>query len=200
MGRLNISLSNDQIKKIQELAQEQGKTISSIIGESVTLYEKIVQMGRNLKDIEKIVTLLSLIQGLDAVPVPSILLDFSIAKCIENSQEDTIKIWYDTGKKLGEVIKTMAKNVEELKKLVDQYKNIIPVNKLEINGDDRELEIILVGSGYSRESSLATANGLKGFMEVFGFNDFKEEILEGFVKVKGRKIPDANEIKRSFSK
>ncbi len=186
MGRLNISLNNEQIEKIQRLAKEQGKTVSSIIGESVAIYEKILETGKNLKDMENLLTLASLIQGLDAIPVPSILLDYSIGKCMEASSRETEEMWYETGKKFGELIKTIAKDIEDLKRLSNQFKNIIPIKTVEIQGDDQEVTVILVGSGYSKYSAIATSKAARGFLSAYGFSEFQDEVMPGFVKVRGR--------------
>ncbi len=185
MGRLNVSLNNETIKKIQELAENEGKTISSIVSEAFSLYDTIIKSGRTKKDIEKIFNILTLMRTFEAVPVPSILLDFSISKCMETSSEETKKFWKERGKQLGEILKNVAPTISDVKNMAQDYKSILPINGLEIINNGNEITFILTGTGYTKSSSLATAYAIEGFLESYNFKDFKIEALEGFVKVLG---------------
>ncbi len=187
MGRLNVSLSNDTIKKIQEISKREGKTISSIVSESISIYEDISKSGRNRKDIEKIFNILSLMKTFEAIPVPSVLLDFSITKCMNSSSDETISFWKERGKQLGMIIKEVAPEVEDVKNMAQDYGPLLPLNGLEVMNKNDLITVILTGTGYTRNSSLATAYAVEGFLESYGYGDFNIEVMEGFVKVDGRK-------------
>ncbi|MGC8655693.1 MAG: hypothetical protein ACP5RG_03170 [Thermoplasmata archaeon] len=187
MGRLNVSLSNETIKKIQEISKREGKTISSIVSESVSLYDDIAKYGRNRRDIEKIFNILSLMKTFEAIPVPSILLDFSISKCMSASSDETISFWKERGRQLGVIIKEIAPDIEDVKNMAQDYGSLLPLNGLEVIHKNDSVTVILTGTGYTKNSSLATAYAVEGFLESYGYQEFKIEVMEGFVKVDGKK-------------
>jgi len=187
MGRLNVSLSNDIIKRIQEISKREGKTISSIVSESISLYDDFSKYGRNRKDIEKIFNILSLMKTFEAIPVPGILLDFSISKCMSTSSDETISFWKETGKQLGVIIKEIAPDIDDVKKMVQDYGPLLPLNGLEVIHKNDSVTIIITGTGYTKNSSLATAYAVEGFLESYGYKEFNIQVMEGFVKVDGKK-------------
>ena len=49
-----------------------------------------------------------------------------------------------------------------------EYALFTPLTKMELKTDDKEVELILMGTGYSMASARVTAGAIKCFLEVYG--------------------------------
>ncbi|MCL4412700.1 MAG: hypothetical protein M1526_05030 [Candidatus Thermoplasmatota archaeon] len=183
MARMNISITNEMVQRIQNLSKEDNKTVSSIVTESIGIYEYLKENHLNWKDLERLSDYLRLTKAMNAIPVPSILLDFTIGKCVACSKEETLNSWMDRGKQLGEFIKSMAGTVEDLQEIIKKYSKFLPLDGVDMRIEDGKITFIVNGAGYSKESAMVTSAGIQGFLEVYGYKDFHAEIIEGFVKV-----------------
>ncbi|MEM0134340.1 MAG: hypothetical protein QXU18_03820 [Thermoplasmatales archaeon] len=185
MARLNVSLTNEMAKKIQDSADADGKTISSIITESVDLYLHIKNMGLSRSQLMKLMKFLEVTKSVDAVPVPSLLLDTTLNLALANSGEKVIDIWCETGRIAGELIKSIVPDIRQLAQEFKEYSLFTPLTKMELKTDENGVELILMGTGYSMGSARVTAGAIKCFLEVYGVKNLSESISEGFVKVNG---------------
>ncbi|MGC8617614.1 MAG: hypothetical protein ACP5UZ_02580, partial [Thermoplasmata archaeon] len=171
---------------------EDGKTISSIITESVDLYLHLKTMGLSRSQLMKLMKFLEVSKAVDAVPVPSLLLDTTLNLAISNSADKVMDIWCESGRIAGELIKSIVPDVRQLSQEFKEYALFTPLTKMELKTDDKEVELILMGTGYSMASARVTSGAIKCFLEVFGVNNMSESISEGFVKVKGSIADDQN--------
>lgn len=185
MARLNISLTNEMAKRIQDSADEDGKTISSLITESVDLYLHLKKMGLSRNQLMKLMKFLEVIKSVDAVPVPSLLLDTTLNLALTSSEEKIFDVWCETGRIAGELIKSIVPDITQLSNEFKDYATFTPLSKLELKADGKEVELILMGTGYSMGSAKVTASALRCFLQVYGVTNLSESVSEGFVKVKG---------------
>jgi hypothetical protein len=185
MARLNISLTNEMAKKIQDIAESDGKTISSLVTESVNIYMKLRETGLSKDQLLKMLKFQELTKAISAVPVPSLLLDLSINMALQASQEKTLELWAERGKVIGELLKSISPDLTELSKEIKEYSDLIPLDSVDLKVEGNNVELMLVGTGFSIGASSVTAAGMKGFLEVYGIKNLKETISEGFVKITG---------------
>lgn len=185
MARLNVSLTNEMARKIQDAAESEGKTISSLMTESVDIYLKLKSSGLSKGEFMKLLRFQELMKSVNAVPIPALLLDLNISMAIESSENKTLELWTQRGKVLGEFFIGISPDLEHLSSEMKNYANLMPLNKMELRVDDNRIELLLMGTGFSIASSKATAAGLKGFLDVYGVKNMVETISEGFVKVCG---------------
>jgi hypothetical protein len=59
------------------------------------------------------------------------------------------------------------------------------LDSVDLKVEGNNVELMLVGTGFSIGASSVTAAGMKGFLEVYGIKNLKETISEGFVKITG---------------
>ncbi len=185
MARLNVSLTNEMAKKIQDSAEEDGKTISSIITESVDLYLHLKEMGLSRTQLMRLMRFIEVSKSIDAVPVPSLLLDETLNVALSNSEKKIMDAWCESGRIAGELIKSLVPDMKKLTEEFKEYSAFTPLTKMEIKSNDNEVELLLMGTGYSMGSAKVTVGAIKCFLEVFGVKNMKESISEGFVKVSG---------------
>ena len=185
MARLNISLSNEQAKGIQELSKEEGKTIGSVITESVDLYEKLKKNHISKDQIESMIRFHEISKSIGAVPISAIMLDLSVTAAVKCAEEDMMKMWCDRGRIFGELVKGIAKSIDDLSQLVEEFESFLPTDRLEIRRVDDDVEILMIGSGYSLTASKLTAEGAKCFLTVYGYKEFEQQLGEGYVRIKG---------------
>jgi hypothetical protein len=185
MARLNVSLTNEMAKRIQDSADEDGKTISSIITESVDLYLHLKNMGLSRNQLMKLLKFLEVTKSVDAVPVPSLLLDTTLNLAISNTEDKVLDIWCESGRIAGELIKSIVPDITMLSQEFKEYALFTPLTKMELKTDSNEVELILMGTGYSMGSAKVTAKAIECFLNVYGVKNISNSISEGFVKVKG---------------
>ncbi len=185
MARLNISLTNEMAKKIQDSADEDGKTISSVITESVDLYLHLKEMGISRSQLIRFVRFLEVTKSINAVPVPSLLLDTTLSMSLTSSQEKVTEAWCEAGRITGEFFKTVVPDIDKLSQEFKEYSIFSPLTKMELKKEGNEVELLLIGTGYSIGAAKVTAEAIKCFLKVYGVSDFKTSTSEGFVMVKG---------------
>lgn len=185
MARLNISLTNEMAKKIQESADQDGKTISSIITESVELYLHLKEMGLSRSQLMRLMKFQEVSKSVDAVPIPSLLLDTTLGLARAASEEKLMDMWCESGRIAGELIKSIVPDIEKLSQEFKEYSHFTPLHRMELKSEGNEVELILMGTGYSLAAAKVTVGALRCFLEVYGVKDLKDSVSEGFVKVTG---------------
>jgi hypothetical protein len=185
MARLNVSLTNEMAKKIQDSADEDGKTISSMITESVDLYLHLKEMGISKSQLMRFMKFLEVTKSINAVPVPSLLLDTTLTMSLTSSQEKVTEVWCEAGRITGEFFKTVVPDIDKLSQEFKEYAFFSPLTKMELKKEGNEVELLLIGTGYSIGAAKVTAEAIKCFLKVYGVKDFTTSTSEGFVLVKG---------------
>jgi hypothetical protein len=186
MARLNVSLTNDMARKIQDSADSDGKTISSVITESVDLCFHLKELGISREQLVKMIEYQRFTKSINAVPIPALLLDPMLNIAIENAHDRVVELWCESGKVAGELIKNIEPDIRKLADRFREYSLFTPLTRMEIKSSEDTIEFLLMGTGYSVGAARITAEAMKCFLGVYGIKDMKETISEGFVKVVGR--------------
>jgi hypothetical protein len=186
MVRTNVAAEYDLVQDLSQEAKKQNKTLYAILNEAIRLYLNVVKQGKTADDTLKILKSYDIMRSLEAVPVPKILLDESLKIAAKASREELGKLWYSHGKVVGELLKTEAPTVADLKELIHAYRGLLPLNLLELENRDSGITIVMTGTGYSALSSECTAQALKGFLECYNMAVDEVEVSNGFVKVGAR--------------
>ena len=185
MSRLNVSLSNETAKDLENAARRQGKTVSSIVGEASRMYLEMESSGISVELIRKTFLMVNVLKATDAVPVPSILLDSIIKLALKASEAETLDKWFERGEVVGSIIKQYAPDIDALKDDIDNMSEFLPSNMLQIKKSHSDVEIMLSGAGYSKEAAKCTCSGIKGFLKSYGIKVQNGDSTEGFVRVRG---------------
>jgi hypothetical protein len=185
MSRLNVSLSNETAKNLENEARRQGKTVSSIVGEASRMYLEMESSGISVEHIRKTFLMVNVLKATDAVPVPSILLDSMIELALKASESEALDKWFERGEVVGSIIRQYAPDLDALKEVIDSMSEFLPSNMLQIKKSNSDVEIMLSGAGYSKEAAKCTCSGIKGFLKSYGISVQTGDSTEGFVRVKG---------------
>ncbi|MGC8645551.1 MAG: hypothetical protein ACP5UO_04710 [Thermoplasmata archaeon] len=185
MARLNISVTNEIAKKIQDVADKDGKTVSSVIAESFDLYSRLMDLGFNKGQVMSLIKYCQINKVINAVPIPGTILDQSINVALKTSEESLLKITCEGGRVLGELLKSVSPEIDSLISDLRELSPFIPVSKIDLKKEEGKIEFIVMGSGYSLGAAKVTAAGARCFLEVFGVKDMVETISDGFVKITG---------------
>lgn len=183
MSRLNISIKNELIKALEEDANKKGKTISSILSEAANLYMEAEKVGLRSSDVLKSFRIIEIMGEVNAVPVPSILLDNMIKLSLKDSENEVMDRWVERGQVLGNILKSYAKTFKDLSEFVSEYRFLLPTDMFEIELDGHSARIVLSGVGYSLEAAKCTSEGLRGLLAAYGYEVDNVETSEGFVKI-----------------
>jgi len=185
MARLNISITNETAKKIQDTADRDGKTVSSVVAESFDLYSRLQELGFSKGQVMSLIKYCQINKMINAVPVPGTFLDQSVNIMLKSSEEEVLNKSCELGKILAELIRSVSPDVESLSRMIEELSPFVPISKIALKKDGEKVEFVLMGSGYSVGAAKVTASGIKCFLGVFGVKDMNETISEGFVKVTG---------------
>ena len=186
MARLNVSLTNEMAKKIQDSADADGKTISSIITESVDLYLHLKEMGLSRSRLMRLLNYFEVVKAINAVPIPNILLDPTLNLALEKSKDKGMEMWCESARVAAEFIKTIEPDVRKLPEEIKEFSNFTPLGKMELKNEGDDVEFLLIGTGYSIGAAKVTAEAMKCFLSVYGVGDMQEMVSEGFAKVTGK--------------
>lgn len=189
MARLNVSLTNEMAKKIQDSADADGKTISSIITESVDLYLHLKEMGLSKSRVMKLLSFHEVVKSINAVPVPNILLDPTLNLALENAKDKVMELWCESARVAAEFIKSIEPDINKLPQEFKEYSSFSPLSKMELKVEGDQVEMLLIGTGYSIGAAKVTAQGMKCFLDVYEVKDMEDTVSEGFAKVTGKLRP-----------
>lgn len=183
MVRTNVAAEYDLVQELGQEAKKQNKTMYAILNEAIRLYLNVVKVEKSPDEVLKILRAFDIMESLEAVPVPKILLDESLQLASKTSKEDLYKLWHAHGRVVGELFKTIAPTISELKELIRAYRGLLPLNLFELEARERGVTIVMTGTGYSALSSECTAHALRGLLETYGLIVEGAEVANGFVKV-----------------
>ena len=183
MVRINISVSNETAKLIETQAKDSGRTVSSTITDAIKTCSIIREQGYQVENLINAMQLSRLYKVAGTIPVPRILLDGLVSDLFALDEKKAIDLWVNTGNSVGIIMKTFAPDLDILSTLLKTYSSLLPADSIQINYDERNLEVVLTGIGYSYASSKCTAVAIAKAMEVYDFTETKEDILEGSIRL-----------------
>ncbi|MGC8505452.1 MAG: hypothetical protein ACP5NK_01920 [Thermoplasmata archaeon] len=174
------------VNDIEEEAEKKGKTTSSVVAEALRDYIEISRLGLRSEDILKSLELLKLIRSLDAIPVPSILLDYMAGVSLEHSHDLTLEKWRERGTVAGNIVKQYAPDLVKLKEMLDSYSSTLPLDFLSMEVSGENVNVVLSGIGYSHQAAICTCEGMVGFLGAYGLEITEKESSESFIRISGR--------------
>lgn len=186
MARVNIAVDAGLAQDLAEEARRQNKTLYALANEAIEAYLRIARAGKSPEQVERIVKAFGLMRAVSAVPIPETLLDRVLQAAFKCSREEVLRAWYEEGRVFGELLKSEAESLEALGELVKRFRELLPLNMLELTVQDERVEVIMTGTGYSSESAACTSEGVRGLLEAFNLKVEKVETASGFVKVEAR--------------
>ena len=128
MTRMNLSLRPDLAKQLEDEAEKEGKMISSITGEALQMYFEARKSGVDSGVVSKISNILSLMDSLRAVPVPSMLLDQMLQISLKNDSKSSLEKWEEAGYAFAEICKINAPDLEKLWEYAQLFNEFIPAD------------------------------------------------------------------------
>ncbi len=182
MARLNVSLSNELASRITDEAGRMGKTVSSLITEAAVQYIELKEQGLDIGSIHDFLTYFNIITSTRSVPVPFRLFDDMLDISMNRSDEKPLKLFYETGLVIGNLLKNYAQDMESLSRLSEKLKIKLPLDDLRFHRNKDLWEATVSGAGYGQSSSECLASGLKGFLEAYQMKIKSVEVMAGFVR------------------
>ncbi len=183
MVRINISVSPETAKLIEEQAKQTGRTVSSTITDAIKTCSVIREGGYQINDLVNALQLNRLYKVAGAIPVPRILLDRLVSSTFEADEQKTLAVWEEAGNSIGIILKTMAPEIDDLSRLLEKYSNMLPADSIRMTYDAHSMEIVLTGIGFSYASSKCTVAAIEKAMESYDFTQVKTDVLEGSIRV-----------------
>ncbi len=188
MVRINISVSPETAKLIEDQAKQSGRTVSSTIADAIKTCSVTREEGYQINDLVNSLQLNRLYKVAGAIPVPRILLDRLVSGLFNADEKKAIEMWEEAGSSVGIIIKTLAPSLDNLSELLEKYSNMLPVDSIRMNYDDRSMEIILTGIGYSYAASKCTAVAIEKAMKIYNFTKSRTDVMEGSIRILFRKM------------
>lgn len=182
-----MAAEHELVQELSREAKRQNKTLFGALNEAIKLYLEVVKKGRSADEVLKVLVALEIVRSLEAVPIPKILLDESLKLASKASKEELCRLWYEQGKIVGELFKTIAPTIDDFGKLASEYRWLLPLNLFEVNVREQDVVVVMTGVGYSATSSECTAHALRGLLEAYGLKVDDVEVSTAFVKVTAHK-------------
>ena len=101
---------------------------------------------------------------------------------VNRSGEKPLKLFYETGLVIGNLLKNYAQDMESLSRLSEKLKIKLPLDDLRFHRNKDLWEATVSGAGYGQSSSECLASGLKGFLEAYQMKIKSIEVMAGFVR------------------
>jgi hypothetical protein len=192
MGRTNIAVEQSLADDLSLEAGKQNKTLYAFANESLLAVLDVVRSGGMTKQIAPAWRFVNMMKDMECVGLPEDLIEKITSKVYERDPDWLAKVWYDEGTRLGSYLKMVALEPEELMKMIDDYRVLIPllpIRKIEFRKTGSEdsghekYVVRAVGVGHSKEITSCAEQFIRGVLSSYSLKVTDAMISEGMIEI-----------------
>jgi len=185
--RVNIAVAAEIASKLGEVAEKRGMTMFSLANESLSVMLELMEDGFSPRDVKMSMYLLRILNELETVPMPARVMDRIMSLIYTRAREEAEAIFCEGGRAIANYLIAVFGNIKNVTEVASQLPKHVPIKRLEISEKDGELELELVGVGYSNEASQLILVAARCFVEAMGYRVVESSAAAGVVFVRAKK-------------
>ena len=183
MVRTNLSIDKAVFEEFAAEADRRKMTLFAFANESLSAISKISREGGSPDELYKIWRVLSILQQVDVITLPSDFVEELIETQYRADVNGTKMRFRNLGASLVGLLKIAANNIEDLAPLARDFGFFIPIKHFAISKlKSGYLEVTVVGAGKAMETTECSAEFLKSIVEGYGYAVTKEELHPGTIR------------------
>ena len=183
MVRTNLSIDKAVFEEFAAEADRRKMTLFAFANESLSAISKISREGGSPDELYKIWRVLSILQQVDVITLPSDFVEELIETQYRADVNGTKMKFRNLGASLVGLLKIAANNIEDLAPLARDFGFFIPIKHFAISKlKSGYLEVTVVGAGKAMETTECSAEFLKSIVEGYGYAVTKEELHPGTIR------------------
>lgn len=167
--RVSLAVARDVAEELANVADSSGMTQYALANELLRLGLELIKSGYSPAQVRELAYFYRIMTELEIVPIPGRVLDKLISDVYRVDKETILKVWCDAGKMLAGYIKAVFRDLEAVKSFVPYLAKIVPAKKFDVKIQQDEVQIDIVGIGYSLESVEANAAAARCLLEEFEY-------------------------------
>jgi hypothetical protein len=176
-----IRAPEDLVDKLSDAAARQGKTFYRYVTE---IFEQAVEANKMNKTLSSIIDsykLSEIIRKTGVVAVPRDFLELGLERTFSEGEEDLLKIWFQTGRLYGLLLKGKFKDeIEAFIRLVKE--GLWLVNEVDVKYVEKNIILRFIAPSISKERSTLFFRFIEGALtsleyEIIEKNDYKGIIV-----------------------
>ncbi|MCX8182021.1 MAG: ribbon-helix-helix domain-containing protein [Candidatus Methanomethyliaceae archaeon] len=177
MGRKFLAAKENLAEKINEIAKERGRTVFSIVNETLSAFISANEWGRDLTTLMEDAKILEIAKNSGMVLIPEPLHEYLMESTPFDSKMK--EYWRSSGIVFGRYLD--LNNIKDLKKVERILKEVVGINP-DISISNERLVCISPRLGEKRSETVAIF--LEGVMNGMGFRVASREVSKGIIILK----------------
>jgi hypothetical protein len=178
-----IRAPEDLVDELSDAATRQGKTFYRYVTEIFEQALEANKMNKTLSSIIDSYKLSEISRKTGVVAVPRDFLELGLDRIFSEGQEDLIKIWFQTGRLYGFLLKGKFKDeIEAFIRLVKE--GLWLVNEVEVKNVEKSISLRFIAPSISKERSTLLLSFFEGTLSSLGYEIIEKSDYKGIIDVK----------------
>ena len=178
-----IRAPEDLVDELSDVAARQGKTFYRYVSEIFEQALEANKMNKTLNSIIDSYTLSEISRKTGVVAVPRDFLELGLDRIFSESEEDLLKIWFQTGRMYGLLLK--GKFNDEIEAFIRLVKEgLWRVNEVEVKNVEKSLSLRFIAPSISKERSTLLLAFIEGALTSLDYRIDEKNSYKGIIDFK----------------
>ncbi len=188
IARTNISVDKTVFEEFAAEAERKKMTLFAFANRSLSAITDISREGGSPDEFYRIWRMLSLLRQVDAIALPSDLVEYLVEKQYTSDSASTLARFRRLGTSLVGLLKMAAEGIEDIAPLAKDFGFFIPIKHFALTKrEDGAIQIDVVGAGRAIETTVCSSEFLKAVVTGYGYEVKTEELHPGTIRLMAQK-------------
>lgn len=194
MAKASVHLDGPSSLEIASTAKSEEKTIKAFVNEWLLVAAKLSKQGWSPTKLQSLCDSFTLMKEMNAITLPSDFVDELIAREYNTDKQGLFRMFREMGSQVADVVKIDAPSIHDLTKVANEFLSLLPLKifKISTDGQENNVEIVVVGAGKRRESTECAFEMLEAFLNSYGFSVANRQINVGTIQVQASRHNSSN--------
>jgi len=185
MSRASLAVEATLADELWHLAKERNMTLYALTNHILENAISLMKEGTDISVLRELWQVHKALKDVDAVVLPSDFMDDLLETLYRFEGEELLKRFHKLGQELGQYLRFLADDLDQLLGLAQIYMKFLPVKRIESMyiGDGLH-EIRLVGVGGRIESTMCVFELIKGILKEYDASLLEENVSKGIIRLK----------------
>ena len=178
-----IRAPEDLVDELSDVAARQGKTFYRYVSEIFEQALEANKMNKTLNSIIDSYTLSEISRKTGVVAVPRDFLELGLDRIFSESEEDLLKIWFQTGRMYGLLLK--GKFDDEIEAFIRLVKEgLWRVSEVEVKNVEKSISLRFIAPSISKERSTLLLAFIEGALTSLDYQITEKNSYKGIIDFK----------------
>ncbi len=203
MGRTNVAVDAELAEDLSAQAVAQKKTLFGLTNEVVQSALRVLHDGGSAAETYAAWKVLRISREIGGLPfLPRSLLEDLVQRLYTSDKEWLFRTWQDKGVRMGEHMRLLYTNPDELATAVEELRGVLSVQRIELrrgtSGEDGRMRLVLrVVADLSQPLTECVEQFVVGFLGSYSYRREESRITQGILEITSVREPGTTEPTRA---